>query len=167
MKCPTCFEGTLETKKGDYIEGKYTVENTEWKVCPNCGEKFFGPKIMEGLGRAFYVNNDLIFPEEIKRRRESCGKTQQELADAINVSANSIKRWEKGSYIQPENKDKLMREIFAQWENKNLSAKSIKYWIYTLMDKNYSAPLACATNTEGNVCKENEKDINEIIKKIK
>lgn len=167
MRCPTCMKETLETKRGDYLEGKYLIKDTEWEECSSCGEKLFGPKILEELDRAFYVNNDLIFPEEIKQRRESCGKTQQELADAINVSANSIKRWEKGSYIQPENKDKLMREIFAQWENKNLSAKSIKHWIHTLMDKNYSAPLAFATNTEGNVCKEKEKDLNEIIKKIK
>jgi len=167
MKCPTCFEGTLETKKGDYLEGKYLIHDGTWEECPNCGEKLFGPAMMNKLQDAYYYNNNLIFPVDIKQQRESCGKTQQELADAINVSANSIKRWEKGSYIQPENKDKPMREIFAQWENKNLSAKSIKHWIHTLMDKNYSAPLAFATNTEGNVCKEKEKDLNEIIKKIK
>ncbi|MEA3391425.1 MAG: helix-turn-helix domain-containing protein [Candidatus Marinimicrobia bacterium] len=167
MKCPLCFEGILETKKGDYIEGKYTVENTEWEVCPNCGEKFFGPKIMEGLGRAFYVNNDLIFPEDIKRRRESCGKTQLELANELGVSPNSIKRWEKGSYIQPADKNRRIITILQDWENKSLSSITSDKWISKLMDKDYSAPLAFAGNTEGNVCKENEKDISEIIKKFK
>ena len=132
MKCPTCFEGTLETMKGDYIEGKYTIKDTEWEQCPNCGEKLFGPKIMKELARAFYVNNDLIFPEEIKRRRESCGKTQQELSDAIGVSVNSIKRWEKGSYIQPNDKNIRIDEVLTTWEIDKLENQNVKSWIDSL-----------------------------------
>lgn len=167
MRCPTCMKETLETKHGDYLEGKYLIKDTEWEECSHCGEKLFGPKILEELDRAYYVNNDLIFPEDIKRRRKSCEKSQQDLADAIGVSENSIKRWEKGSYIQPEDKNRRIINILQEWESKSLSSITSDKWISKLMDKAYSAPLAFAGNTEGNVCKENEKDISKIIKKFK
>jgi DNA-binding XRE family transcriptional regulator len=158
---------TLETKRGNYLEGKYLIKNTEWEECSSCGEKLFGPKILKELDRAYYVNNDLIFPEEIKRKRKGCGKTQLELAEAIGVSENSIKRWEKGSYIQPADKNKKMKEVFSQWQENRLSNISSDKWVATLMDKSYAAPPAYAGNTVGNVCKEGDKDINNIIKQIK
>lgn len=165
MKCPTCFEGTLKTMKGDYTEGKYTIKNTQWEECPNCGEQLFGPEIMKELTKAHYANNNLIFPEEIKRRRKDCGKTQIELADAVGVSENSIKRWEKGSYIQAEDKNSKMEEVFLLWQEEKLSGISSDSWIRSLMNKSYTPPLAYAGNTVGNSCK--EKDIDELIQKIK
>lgn len=157
MKCPTCFEGILETKKGDYLEGKYLIRDTEWKECPHCGEKLFGPKIMDELQRAYYVNNDLLFPEDIKRRRESCEKKQHELADAIGVSVNSIKRWEKGSYIQPNDKNIRINEVLSAWENDKLKNLSIKSWIDAIRRPNYTPCRAYATHTTDNEANNVEK----------
>ena len=166
MKCPTCFEGILETKNGEYLEGKYTIRDGEWQECPNCGEILFGPKMMDKLQKAYYYNNDLLFPEEIKERREACKRTQPDLALRLGVSVNTIKRWEKGSYIQLEDKDKKIREILQGWESEKLTSLSSDAHVTRLMDKSYSAPYAFARNTEGNLC-DDEKDINKIIKKIK
>lgn len=157
MKCPLCFEGILETKKGTYIEGRHTIENAKWEVCPNCGEKFFGPEIMKDLQRAFYVNNDLLFPEEIKRRRENCDKTQLELANELGVSPNSIKRWEKGSYIQPDDKNKRMVDIFNAWENDRLEDMSVRSWIDKVRMPDYISMPAFATHTSNNEAGDSEK----------
>ncbi|MCF8298688.1 MAG: helix-turn-helix domain-containing protein [Saprospiraceae bacterium] len=166
MKCPTCFEGTLETKRGDYLEGKYTIQDGEWQECANCGEILFGPEMMEKLQKAYYYNNGLLFPEEIKERRETCKRTQADLALRLGVSVNSIKRWEKGSFIQPEDKDKRIKEILQAWESENLTSLTSDAHVARLMDKSYSAPYAFARNTEGNLC-DDEKNIKKIIKKIK
>ena len=166
MKCPTCFEGILETKKGDYLEGKYLIQDGEWQECPNCGEKLFDPEMMNKLQKAYYCNNDLLYPEEIKERRKACDRTQADLALRLEVSTNTIKRWEKGSYIQPEDKDKRIKEILQGWESENLTNLTSDIHVARLMDKSYSAPYAYARNTEGNLC-DDEKDINKIIKKIK
>ncbi|MEA2077837.1 MAG: helix-turn-helix domain-containing protein [Candidatus Marinimicrobia bacterium] len=166
MRCPTCFEGTLETMKGDYIEGKYTIKDTEWEQCPNCGEKLFGPKIMEELARAFYVNNDLIFPEDIKQRRENCGKTQQELADALGVSPNSIKRWEKGSYIQPGDKNKRIEAILSTWENDKLENLTVRSWVNSIRMPDYVPSPAFATHTIDNKA-DNVKKTKKLLEKLK
>ena len=167
MKCPNCKHDTLEVKTGNYTEGKHTIYNTQWEECFHCGEKYFGPEILEGLTKAYYVNNDLILPEEIKQRRKDCRKTQQELADAIGVSENSIKRWEKGSYIQPEDKNARMEEVFLKWQEEKLTKLSVESWINSLMDRAYTPKQAFAVNTIGNTCKEQESDIKALINKIK
>lgn len=167
MKCPSCFEANLETKNGDYLEGKYLIHDATWEECPNCGEKLFGPDMMDKLQKAYYFNNNLIFPEDIKKRRVNCGKTQLELARAVGASANTIKRWEKGSYIQSADKNQRMQEIFSQWQNETLSGISTDSWVASLMKKDYRPDLAYASNTEGNVPKQKEADMNDIIKKIR
>jgi len=159
MRCPTCMHETLETKHGDYLEDKYLIKDTEWEECSHCGEKLFGPKILEELDRAYYVNNDLIFPEEIKRRRKDCRKTQQELADAVGVSENSIKRWEKGSYIQPIDKNIRIEMVLRGWENEKISTQSIRTYIQRLKEPQYIAEPAFAAHS-----KDNSADIKEIKK---
>ena len=40
-------------------------------------------------------------PEELKRRREALGLTQEQLARELDVTTMSVSRWERGVYAIP------------------------------------------------------------------
>ncbi len=40
-------------------------------------------------------------PEELKRRREALGLTQEQLARELDVTTMSVSRWERGVYPIP------------------------------------------------------------------
>jgi YgiT-type zinc finger domain-containing protein len=166
MKCSNCLRDTLEVKKGNYIEGNYTIKNTQWEECSHCGEKYFGPEILDGLTKAYYVNNNLLLPKEIKKRREDCGKTQKELGDAMDVSANSIKRWEKGSYIQPDDKNIRLEEVLGIWENHKLENLTVKSWIDSIRRPEYVPCPAFAAHTTDNEA-DTVKKTKKLIEKLK
>lgn len=41
-------------------------------------------------------------PDELKRRREAMGLTQEQLARALDVTMMTVSRWERGVYAIPQ-----------------------------------------------------------------
>ena len=44
----------------------------------------------------------MMTPEQMKRRREALGLTQEQLARELDVTAMSVSRWERGVYPIPQ-----------------------------------------------------------------
>ena len=119
MKCPNCTNDTLELKKGNYIEGNYIIKNAEWEECSSCNKKYFGPKILKELTKAYYINNSIVYPKEIKSKRKLYNKKQKHLAAEVSVSEATVKRWEKGSYIPSLEKSSIIKSVFEKWERES------------------------------------------------
>lgn len=163
MLCPNCHAETLKLKKGDYKEGDHLIKNSEWEECSNCGAKYFGPKMLEKLTKAYYVYNSILPPHKIRQKRNLYNKTQKQLATELCVSEITIKRWEKGTYIPPIEKNTLMKEIFEKWERENFRDLEADNRILDLINKSNFPCSAFAANSIGNISINNDK-MEQIIK---
>ncbi len=53
-------------------------------------------------------------PEELKRRREALGLTQEQLARELDVTTMSVSRWERGVYPIPQYNGLALEAIEAR-----------------------------------------------------
>ena len=77
---------------------------------------------------------------DFKALRERVGLSQQDVADAANVTRTSVKRWERPGFNDPPadvwawleglgaNQDALVDEVCARVEREGIDALQLTYW---------------------------------------
>ena len=98
--------------------GKFTVKNAIVWECSKCGEVTLLAPICKGweVEKAIDIieNSPFLTSTETRFLREVCGKTQKELAVALDVSAEDVARWEVGIGASPGDGRLLARYFLRQ-----------------------------------------------------
>ena len=99
------------------------VPDLELPTCRKCGEQLFTADNDDRVHAALREQADLLSPENIRRERERLRVTQQELAEHLGVSPETVARWEAGGVIQSRALDNLLRLFFGSEEARVLLQK--------------------------------------------
>lgn len=95
--------------EGIYLVNGYTIDEID-------GESFLTIKDWEGLhkaiGKHIVTHRKALAPEEIKFLRKCMDKTQEQFAQMLGKTSQSVARWEKGQIEIPTSVEKLLRTIF-------------------------------------------------------
>jgi DNA-binding transcriptional regulator YiaG len=120
--CGTCRQKSVyaeildnysETIVHDMIPYKISIDNLDVMKCRNCGETIFIDDSNERVSDALRVAAGLLSPSEIQTQREEFGLTHQQLADFLQISEASLKRYELGHQIQSRCIDRFLRVFFS------------------------------------------------------
>lgn len=120
-KCSTCNQRTVAFAivpyeiQVDHDGRKHQVSIPDLSVarCSNCGEIYFDSEASNQVTRAFCKQAGLLTGEEMRRRREKLGLTQEALAELLGVDAHELAWWENGERIQQRHMDRFLRAFFA------------------------------------------------------
>lgn len=120
-KCGECGKRAVVEAKGPYTEeivhdGRaYTVKIPDLVApqCESCGAMIMDDAANQQISEAFRAEVGLLTPEQIRRNRESLGKTQKQLAAMLGVAEATLCRWETGGQIQQRAMDRLLRLCFG------------------------------------------------------
>ncbi len=77
------------------------------------GDFIYGPEADEAINGALRVIVGLLSPAELRLRRTRLGLTQEQLAKALGLAAETVSRIETGSRIQSKSTDRLLRAYFG------------------------------------------------------
>lgn len=115
--CAQCKKVRFESRVADVpaeVKGKAVVVRMKALVCPDCGYKTIAgsdmPEYMRLAADAYRSQNGLLTSDEIRRRRESMGMSQERFAAYLGVGVASVKRWELGQ-VQDRAMDRLIRLV--------------------------------------------------------
>lgn len=105
----------------------YTVRIPDLVIptCGNCGAKVFGIGDDDRIREALRAQVGLLAPEQIAQGRARLAMTQQELAEQLGVSVETVARWEAGGIIQSRALDNLLRVFFESDEARQLLRKRL------------------------------------------
>jgi HTH-type transcriptional regulator / antitoxin MqsA len=118
QRCPNCGHAPLRnetiTDRFEYradSEAPITVEahNIPVEVCPNCGEKYFGPEAARVQHAAVCHALGLLTPEKIQKIRERYGPTQADFAQVTGIGEATISRWERSRMLPNRAMDRYLR----------------------------------------------------------
>jgi HTH-type transcriptional regulator/antitoxin MqsA len=118
QRCPNCGHSPLREEmitdrfeyRGDDEEPRMIeIPNVPVEVCPNCGEKYFGPAAVRVQHAAVCRDLGLLTPEEIQAIRERFGPTQAEFARLTGIGEATISRWERGHMLPNRAMDHYLR----------------------------------------------------------
>jgi HTH-type transcriptional regulator/antitoxin MqsA len=118
QRCPNCGHAPLReetiTDRFEYrAEGEEPLaveaHGVPVEVCPNCGEKYFGPAAVRVQHAAVCRALGLLTPEEIQAIRERFGPTQTEFARLTGIGEATISRWERGRMLPNRAMDHYLR----------------------------------------------------------
>lgn len=120
-KCSKCRERAVVIAtipyelQMDHDGRKYQVRIPELSVprCSNCGNVSLDYEADMQITRAFCKQAGLLDGEEIRRRREKLGLTQEALAELLGVEVRELAWWENGERIQQRHMDRFLRAFFA------------------------------------------------------
>jgi putative zinc finger/helix-turn-helix YgiT family protein len=98
----TCFKGVdVEVESEAY-------------VCPCCGIEvgtvFQASAAQRAISEEYRKKTGLLTGGEIKQLRQARGLSEKQLADLMNVCADSVRKWECG-IVQDFTMDRLLRKI--------------------------------------------------------
>jgi putative zinc finger/helix-turn-helix YgiT family protein len=117
--CPSCGHRGLEHRlvsdrfefgaedKPIWVE----VERVPAEVCPQCGERFWGPEAGAIRHEAICRALGLLTPAEIKQIRERLGLTQEQFAEQTGIGVATLSRWERGRWVQTKAHDLYLRKL--------------------------------------------------------
>jgi HTH-type transcriptional regulator/antitoxin MqsA len=103
-------------------EGReYAVQpDFEYEHCTACGEDLVDGRDLDGLFIAatdkVREDRNLLSSDEIRQLRFDLDLTQSALEALLGVGAKSVTRWERGTIVQPQTADTLMRILAAHPE---------------------------------------------------
>src|SRR4051812_40729041 len=122
QRCPECGHSPLReetiTDRFEYRADEeepisIEVAGVPVEVCPNCGERYFGPAAVRVQHAAVCRALGLLTPEEIQAIRERFGPTQAEFARLTGIGEATISRWERGRMLPNRAMDRYLR-LLAQ-----------------------------------------------------
>ena len=92
----------------------YTIDVKDLEVlrCAHCGEMALDDAANRRVSDAVREKVGLLFPEEIRAKREALGFTQKQLASLLCVSEFTLSRWETGAQLQQRCMDRFLRCFF-------------------------------------------------------
>jgi putative zinc finger/helix-turn-helix YgiT family protein len=131
-RCPNCGHTPLRdevvTDRFEYRadgEEPLTVEarDVPSQVCPNCGERYFGPAAVRAQHAAVSRALGLLTPEEIQAIRERLGPTQADFARLTGIGEATISRWERGRMLPNKAMDRYLRLLDGNRANVALLEK--------------------------------------------
>jgi DNA-binding transcriptional regulator YiaG len=98
-----------------YDDVTYTVSfpDLEAPRCQNCGNIVLTDAANERIDSAFRAQAGLLTPEDIRRRREALGLTQNQLVRRLGVDAATLGLWEAGSQFPSRALNHLLDLFFA------------------------------------------------------
>jgi putative zinc finger/helix-turn-helix YgiT family protein len=123
-ECPVCGKREMTVTCApieDEVEGRtYLVEGLEYNRCAACGEDFYNVDQLDDIyiaGSAL-ARADLgrLAPDEIRGLRLALDLTQAGLEAQLGVSAGTVGRWERGTFVPGATADRLMRILAAHPE---------------------------------------------------
>ena len=88
------------------------VEDFEVLRCDHCYEMVLDDAANRRVSDALREKVGLLFPVEIRAKREEHGLTQKQLASLLCISESTISRWETGSQLQQRCMDRFLRCVF-------------------------------------------------------
>jgi putative zinc finger/helix-turn-helix YgiT family protein len=88
------------------------VDHLEVLQCGNCGEIILDDAANRRISDALRTAAGLMFPGEIRQRREALGLIQKQVANALQISESTLSRWETGAQIQQRCMDRFLRAFF-------------------------------------------------------
>jgi putative zinc finger/helix-turn-helix YgiT family protein len=105
----------------------YTIHipDLELPMCRKCGEQLFSADADDRVHAVLREQAGLLAPENIRKERERLRITQQELAEHLGVSSETVARWEAGGIIQSRALDNLLRVFFESEEARQLLRKRL------------------------------------------
>lgn len=120
LRCSNCREKAVRRVTVPYsIEIEHdgrlhlvTLSDLELLQCSTCGERVIDSAADVRINDALRRQLQLLFPDEIRRRREALQLTEQEMADQLNVDVAVLARWESGGQIQRRDQDRMLRWFF-------------------------------------------------------
>jgi putative zinc finger/helix-turn-helix YgiT family protein len=117
QRCPNCGHAPLRDETiADHIEYRddggepraIEVLNIPVGVCPNSGERYFGPVAARVQHAAVCRALGLLTPEEIQAIREDFGLTQAEFARLTGIGEATTSRWERGRMLPNRAMDRYL-----------------------------------------------------------
>jgi putative zinc finger/helix-turn-helix YgiT family protein len=129
QRCPNCGHSPLRdeavTDRFEYRpEGEEPIvveaQNVPVQVCPNCGERYFGPTAVRAQHAAVCRTLGLLTPDEIQAIRERIGPTQAEFAKLTGIGEATISRWERGRILPNRAMDRYLRLLDRNFANVTL-----------------------------------------------
>jgi putative zinc finger/helix-turn-helix YgiT family protein len=123
-ECPVCGQRAIIVTRDpieDEIEGRtYLVDGIEYNRCTACGEEYIsGAQFDEiDIASSALARVDLgrLAPDEIRDVRLALDLTQAGLEAQLGVSAGTVGRWERGTFVPGATADRLMRILAAHPE---------------------------------------------------
>jgi putative zinc finger/helix-turn-helix YgiT family protein len=123
-ECPICGKREMTVTRApieDEVEGRtYLVEGLEYNRCAACGEDFYSAGQLDQIDIAgsALARADLgrLSPDEIRDLRLALDLTQAGLEAQLGVSAGTVGRWERGTFVPGATADRLMRILAAHPE---------------------------------------------------
>ena len=123
-KCSTCRERAVQLAtieydiQVDHDGRKYQVHVSDLNTprCSNCGQIYFDDFSSEQISQALRRKVGLLQPTEIRQAREKLELTPQQVADLLDVSAQTYSGWESGEVIQMRSQDRFLRLFFQMPE---------------------------------------------------
>jgi putative zinc finger/helix-turn-helix YgiT family protein len=117
-KCP-CGKGDMHLttrQKKACVHGVDVNVESEAYVCPRCGIEagtvIQASHAQRAVSDAYRKKQGLLTGEEIQKLRKERGLDRQQLADLMDVCAESIRKWEEG-LIQDHVIDRSLRKILC------------------------------------------------------
>ena len=98
------------------IDGVWLMESVEEEYCDHCNESLAKAfPNLDGLNAAIVVTRATspakLRPRDIRYLRMALGKTQDELADVLDVTNSQVSRWENGKAPIAPNNEKILRVL--------------------------------------------------------
>jgi putative zinc finger/helix-turn-helix YgiT family protein len=115
--CPECRQKTIIPIRRDYAitsahdgaEYNIVVKDYDVPTCPQCGSAIVISDLCERITDELRRAAGLLFPQEIRERREALGISSSELAAALRIPEATLIRWEEGGQLQSRAMDLLLR----------------------------------------------------------
>ena len=120
-KCMHCRERTVSPatlpsyeREVEHDGRKYTVTLSNFPVlqCSNCGELVLDDEANQRISDALRAKVGLLFPAEIRQKREALNLTQKQVAGHLQISESTLSRWETGAQLQQRCMDNFLRAFF-------------------------------------------------------
>ncbi len=99
--------------KHDGVVHELQVPGLEVPRCQTCGDMVITTAVDEKINDAIRSRFGLLTPQQIRANIDQLGLTQQELAEWLDVAAETISRWMTGALIQSSRMNKRLRMFFA------------------------------------------------------
>lgn len=116
--CPSCGEAMRPSQAALRVQvhgEDVAVKGLRHLRCRACGERLVGLETSKELRRRAYAqyrrDHGLLAAEEIQALREGLGMTQAQLAELLQLGANTISRWEADRLVQSASMDVLLRLV--------------------------------------------------------
>jgi putative zinc finger/helix-turn-helix YgiT family protein len=102
MKCPTCKGAELHRSHADHelhVGEMLFVATLVVRQCPDCGEQLTEAGVLGGFERRvsqWLADHGARTPDAFRFMRRSIGLRANELAELLDVTPETVSRWEKG-----------------------------------------------------------------------